>query len=810
MNIRLLLCCLILVVLAGCGNAEYATALPEAQITMTPSPAMVSLTPTLTPSPTPSPTLTPTPTPTPLPEALFQAAQRAYHNGDWETAETLYSQLLQIYPLQEGLSVQVTLALGRVHLANAHYAQALEVLTPLLTGSFDLQTTAIAHQIVAEVLMASDQPGEAAPHYAALREFYPILEIFANEKEGDAYYRASVYEPALVHYLFADAVADTAAIRARLQEKIGLCQAALGDYEAALVAYDAAEALLTTESQRARILYQTVETAQLFDDTPEATRRMQRLVDDYPKQSYAYDALIQLVENGIPVDDMQRGLVDYYAGAYAPAVQAFYRVVNADPEHSGAPHYYTGLSFLEAGSPTLALGAFQILIDTHPDDSYYGDAVMGKAEALTAMERVYDATRTYRIFVDEQPEHPLAPEALWHAATLTEDGGNLGFAAELWLELATQYPDDERAPEARFHAGLLYYQAALFQEAQQAWSDLVLWYPQHDRAQAAYFWSGKTYLESGELISATTAFSEAIALDPWSFYGLRAADRQAGASSFPPERTYPAPIYSPEAQNEAELWLASWLNLEPGQSFILPDEVLADPRLERGSLLLSLGYFDAGRAELESLRATYASDPFIQYLLALYYRDIGLYRSSIIAASAVWRQSPSATFDDLPRFIGGLIYPIYYQDLVVQQAENYDLDPLFAFALLRQESLFEGQATSFAAAHGLMQVIPSTGAAIAQALNWPPNYDTIDLYRPHVSVRFGIWYLTQQLADIEDNLFVAMAAYNGGPGNAAFWWKAAAEDEDLFIERISFRETSLYVRLIREHYAKYRWLYANQ
>ncbi len=238
--------------------------------------------------------------------------------------------------------------------------------------------------------------------------------------------------------------------------------------------------------------------------------------------------------------------------------------------------------------------------------------------------------------------------------------------------------------------------------------------------------------------------------------------------------------------------------------------MLADPRLARGTLLLSLGYFDAGRAELESLRIAYTNDPFVQYTLALVYRDIGLYRSSIIAAAALWRLSPSHNLETLPRFIGGLIYPIYYEDLLEEQAAEYDLDPLFVFALLRQESLFEGQATSFAAAHGLMQVIPSTGAGIAQALGWPPDYETADLYRPHVSVRFGIWYLTQQLAYIDNNLFAAMAAYNGGPGNSAAWWNAAAGDEDLFVELISFRETGLYVRLIREHYAKYRWLYADQ
>jgi len=223
--------------------------------------------------------------------------------------------------------------------------------------------------------------------------------------------------------------------------------------------------------------------------------------------------------------------------------------------------------------------------------------------------------------------------------------------------------------------------------------------------------------------------------------------------------------------------------------------------------LLRLGRFDEGRAELEALREATVYDALTQYRLALYFRDIGLYRSSIIAASTVWRLSPVVDIRELPRFIGCLAYPTYYADLVEPEANARGLDPLFVYALLRQESLFEGAATSYAAAHGLMQVIPSTGAQIAATLQWPPDYKTADLYRPHVSVRFGVWYLAQQRDYLDGNLFAALAAYNGGPGNAGRWWQAAGADQDLFVELISLTETRTYVERIREHYARYRWLY---
>jgi soluble lytic murein transglycosylase len=210
------------------------------------------------------------------------------------------------------------------------------------------------------------------------------------------------------------------------------------------------------------------------------------------------------------------------------------------------------------------------------------------------------------------------------------------------------------------------------------------------------------------------------------------------------------------------------------------------------------------------LRSAYEDDAWAQYHLALIFREAGLYRSSILAAATVWRLSPADTIDALPRFLGCLLYPTYFDDLIEKEAEEFDFAPLVLYALLRQESLFEGFATSYAAAHGLMQVIPPTGAQIAEALDWPPGYETPDLYRPLVSVRFGTWYLAQQRDRFDGELYPAMAGYNGGPGNAARWWAEAGEDRDLFVELIGFQETRTYVERITEHHAKYRWLYSSQ
>ena len=139
-------------------------------------------------------------------------------------------------------------------------------------------------------------------------------------------------------------------------------------------------------------------------------------------------------------------------------------------------------------------------------------------------------------------------------------------------------------------------------------------------------------------------------------------------------------------------------------------------------------------------------------------------------------------------------------------AQGESFDPLFLYSVLRQESLFEPFAASSASASGLMQIIPATGQEIASALGWP-DYSRTDLYKPYVSIKFGTYYLARQRDGLDGDLYAALAAYNGGPGNAVRWKSASGGDPDLFYETVSYNETRLYIRRIVEYYEMYKKLY---
>ena len=168
------------------------------------------------------------------------------------------------------------------------------------------------------------------------------------------------------------------------------------------------------------------------------------------------------------------------------------------------------------------------------------------------------------------------------------------------------------------------------------------------------------------------------------------------------------------------------------------------------------------------------------------------------------RLSPTPTPVAMPKFIARLIYPTYYADLVKQYASEFGVDPFLLLSVMRQESLFEAGASSVVAAQGLMQVMAPTGQEIAQALKWPLNYDVSDLTRPYVSVRFGAYYVSRQKAFFENDMFAALAAYNGGAGNAIKWRERAGNDPDAFYLVVNVEETQRYLRAVATNDGMYR------
>jgi soluble lytic murein transglycosylase len=151
-----------------------------------------------------------------------------------------------------------------------------------------------------------------------------------------------------------------------------------------------------------------------------------------------------------------------------------------------------------------------------------------------------------------------------------------------------------------------------------------------------------------------------------------------------------------------------------------------------------------------------------------------------------------------------LRFPIHHADLIEREARRNGLDPAWVAAEIRAESTFNPRARSPANARGLMQVLPSTGAAVARRLGLPWG-GAESLYDPATNITLGTAYLREKEA-MYGKPYVAIAAYNAGPTPTSRWLSQRGHmDPDIWIETISYRETREYVARVLAFSVLYDW-----
>ncbi len=153
-----------------------------------------------------------------------------------------------------------------------------------------------------------------------------------------------------------------------------------------------------------------------------------------------------------------------------------------------------------------------------------------------------------------------------------------------------------------------------------------------------------------------------------------------------------------------------------------------------------------------------------------------------------------------------VFYPTPHQEIVCLTASEYDVDPYLVFALIRIESKYQTSAESTAGALGLMQIMPTTAAWIAEQ-NGIDDFILADLHNPEINIRFGSWYLANLMQEYHE-LPLVVAAYNAGRGKVTSWvneeiWTGNPEE----LDKIPFAETRQYVKNVLKSYAAYKAIY---
>ncbi|MGD0764844.1 MAG: transglycosylase SLT domain-containing protein [Dehalococcoidia bacterium] len=699
---------------------------------------------------------TPTATPVPLDPALARHYER---NGQYDEATTIYQAIVSRGSDSERQAAR--LALARVQLAEEQYGPAEDDLRAYISdaGTGDLRQ---AQFLLAQSLAGLGQDEEALALYRQYIDEGGVAAANAQVEAASTLVslgRVTEAEQEAEAALSSGGLPDSA----RTGVILSMAQALEGtDITASITWYERLFAETSSTADKALALWREGSLKQSRGDGDWAVD-LQTVVSQYPSEASATDALDALLAAGETVNAYVEGLVDYRHFRNDEALAAFQRYLQENPggPNAAAAHYYSAAT-----------------------DERLGDE-------KTAVDE-------YAASIDLDPTGALADDAMWWEGLLLEKQSRFDEASALYDRL--QQMNSTWSEDAGFRQGLVLYRQNRFTEAANAWDSAAK--ASSSGATKALLWAAKAELAAGDKKAAQAHLAELTQEHPFDYYGLRAAvllsqsGGGSGAKAAPGEAS---------AGEDAQSWLISVAGGQEVSAWTFS----LDPRWAQGQELLAVGLPREASAQFSELMWAQEGNPTALLALARLFSWSGLTEMSSRSAQLILDGLSAEDAARAPRALLQLAYPQDYADLLDATAQKEGVPASVMLALMRQESFFDPLAGSGAGALGLTQVIPSTAKEIAGELG-ESNFSNDELLQPVVSIEFGAHYLSNQLSAFGDNLYYALAAYNGGPGNVDRWQSAAGGDVDAFLEEIDASQSQMYVKLVMENLAVYRYLYEGE
>jgi len=401
-----------------------------------------------------------------------------------------------------------------------------------------------------------------------------------------------------------------------------------------------------------------------------------------------------------------------------------------------------------------------------------------ESEMLAAIEKA----------VERSPHSRWAEEAVFAAGNYFWVNLDRNRAASYYRRVLEQFPAGKYALATHWRLAWVAYLGRQ-PEAAERFEEHLRRFPGSQYAANALYWLGRAAERSGSVSRARSFYVTAQNRFPQTYFGRQAAERLRRMDS--------APVNSADSVG---------LIVPPPPLPRLDDAVppAAVARWTRAQALRSIA-FDSS-AELE-LRAGYAATGSVRLLLeaAKAQEAQGHYSESIATMRQVIPQAEARQFGEVPLAVWRTLYPLPDDASVRRFAGRHQVDPMLVAGVIRQESVFDPSAVSYAGAVGLMQILPKQGRILAQRLKL--RFARGKLFDPEYNLQLGTLYLAD-LVRMMGSSEAALAAYNAGEDRVAAW-KAERnfEEPPEFVESIPFTQTREYVQICWRNAEVYRFLY---
>ncbi|MBC8212674.1 MAG: transglycosylase SLT domain-containing protein [Gammaproteobacteria bacterium] len=321
-------------------------------------------------------------------------------------------------------------------------------------------------------------------------------------------------------------------------------------------------------------------------------------------------------------------------------------------------------------------------------------------------------------------------------------------------ELLEQLPVEQKSDNAHLWLARIYLR-------DEDWIGLIKTIevmPEHLQKESEWvYWQARAYDKVGHHVKATETYRGLA--QKGSYYGFLAADRIAVSYQINQQQA------ADEASFDENLLLAK-----------------SDHLLRARELFFLNRLLDARREWFQGIRKL---------------SQLEIRQAASMASNWKWHDNAIKTVAKTShRTDYDLRFPMPYRQLMVENVEQNGLDLSVIYGVMRRESLFDPLAKSKVGALGLMQLMPSTARHVAKSLGLKKPVQS-DILNIDNNIRLGTSYFKSVLKRFDDNVSLATAAYNAGPGNVKKWLpEKESLPADLWVETVPFKETRNYIQAV--------------
>ena len=683
------------------------------------------------------------------------------------------------------------------------YVQAIVSLEDLLKTQPTHPEKQAIHHVLAYCYEKGKKWTKAIEHYTlALSPTYPLADYIIYHL-AQSYGQMKGHQNAIVWYQRLIDEHPQSVHFASAKYELGKAQYHTGNHAEALKSFLA----LMADPKNSHVRKATYEAAKIYAKLGEwkkAQDTYQQLIHandaDMIAQS-SLDALHKLVARHPELQitrnqRMTHAMVRFNRGQLTSARSEFRKAAAGHKDKIAArATYYIGRAYHRQRKYDSALKEYNRIVSLYPASGYLTRALYQSTLCYRRKGQPQLAEKHLTDFVEKYGWSALADDALFDLGWVQENENKYDKAIASYRRLTTQYTNSDRLPRAYWQIGWIQFRNERYADCIATFTTLQKGFPHDSWAKAARFWIAKTYERQNRLKKAETVYSEIVKANHWYYSGAAKEHLkrlQSKLDTSAKQETLAVPRVRVTVDSPA------WKNI-------------GSQKTPRVAQLMRLKLFEDALIELEglvkrdnlNLRDNY-------YNLIFCLEKLKRFQQAHRYADRLSSFRPLRGKNNaIPIELYRLLYPLYYTDLLQKHTTNYEIDPLFVAAMIREESRYNADAVSYAGAIGLMQIMPANGPEFASRLKIP-RFNTKMLYNPDINIQMGSWYMKSLMDQFDNNHALVAGAYNGGPGRMRRWIKAKQiPDLDEFIEDIGIDQTRRHIKKVIDSYIIYQQLYSS-